>query len=442
MPDHSKPLGGFEIIPGATNVELCHGEPGPLGTYNHASMIDYHNDTFFVAWKNGPLSEDKSGQRILFTQSIDGITWTKVDGSEANILFPNMTTSDQQAALFVGPPIHINGRQYVGASPGIPTGAAQGAQFCLWPDPLDVPGRNCGPAGHKQAKETLLMREIKPGIGNLGPIFWADKSNEVPTGWEKASAQHKFLTLREVDAQTQADVAQLYTPTPMDKLPCGPASTDGTLKCEACLGGCQLYDSIPAEMQANIGNERTHYIVPRTETDVILYRSGKLPHMYASVRANMSAGQAAWSMPVLTNIPNDESNMNTGTLPDGRIFLLNNAVFEPKNKWSAAGGRSGTGGDTGVGTLRFRDPVTIAVSKDGYVFDKAYAVMTCTNFTNGAGPSTCTPRTSGGGKNPGPSYPQGLTVTDPAPKELQGLYVVATNNKEDVWLTKLDYSAF
>jgi len=87
-----------------------------------------------------------------------------------------MTTDDRAAALFVGPPIRINGRQYVGASPGEPTGAAQGAQFCLWPDPLDLPKdeggrRNCGPPGHKQPKDTLLMREVK-GIGELGKIFW------------------------------------------------------------------------------------------------------------------------------------------------------------------------------------------------------------------------------------------------------------------------------
>ena len=188
--------------------------------------------------------------------------------------------------------------------------------------------------------------------------------------------------------------------------------------------------------------------------------------MYSSVRVDRSAGQGAWAAPVQTNIPNDESNLNTGTLPDGRIFLLNNAVLEPKNTSNknitttaagattnnnnnadaASGQNNNTNVAAGLGHLRFRDPVTIALSKDGYVFDKAYAVMTCTNLTNGAGPSTCTPRhtetpTSWGGKNPGPSYPQGLAVMAPAPEELHGLYVVATNNKEDVWLTKLDYTA-
>lgn len=41
--------------------------------------------------------------------------------------------------------------------------------------------------------------------------------------------------------------------------------------------------------------------------------------------------------------------------------------------------------------------------------------------------------------NVGPSYPQALTVVDPAPAAIQGLYVVSTNNKEDVVMTKMSW---
>ena len=40
---------------------------------------------------------------------------------------------------------------------------------------------------------------------------------------------------------TKADIAGLTSTLP--KLPC-PLPTDGNLKCEACLGGCGLYDDI------------------------------------------------------------------------------------------------------------------------------------------------------------------------------------------------------
>jgi hypothetical protein len=40
----------------------------------------------------------------------------------------------------------------------------------------------------------------------------------------------------------------------------------------------------------------------------------------------------------------------------------------------------------------------------------------------------------------GPSYPQALSVVGPgAPESMQGLYVVATNNKEDVVITHVPW---
>ena len=42
-------------------------------------------------------------------------------------------------------------------------------------------------------------------------------------------------------------------------------------------------------------------------------------------------------------------------------------------------------------------------------------------------------------KNVGPSYPQGLSVVAPAPAALVGLWVVATNNKEDVLATHVGW---
>ena len=43
--------------------------------------------------------------------------------------------------------------------------------------------------------------------------------------------------------------------------------------------------------------------------------------------------------------------------------------------------------------------------------------------------------------NVGPSYPQGLSVVAPAPAAMRGLWVVATNNKEDVVVTRVPWAA-
>ncbi len=73
--------------------------------------------------------------------------------------------------------------------------------------------------------------------------------------------------------------------------------------------------------------------------------------------------------------------LNTTPVPPrhdvaGRIYLLHNPVFrgEPVAEHP---------------DLKFRDPITVATSKDGYAFDTAAAVISCTQLTAN---STCTPR--------------------------------------------------
>ena len=136
--------------------------------------------------------------------------------------------------------------------------------------------------------------------------------------------------------------------------------------------------------------------------DVLLYRS-KDDVLYASVRA--APGAAAWAAPAKTDMPNDNSNINAGALPDGRRYLFANAM-----------------------PFAIRDPLVVATSADGAAWDTARVAITCTDLPS----SNCTARFAGKYKNPGPSYPQAVAV--PA---LGAVFVVATNNKEDVVVTRL-----
>ena len=263
----------------------------------------------------------------------------------------------------------------------------------------------------------------------------------VPSDWKKASDELGFLTVDQMDNQTQTDMQSLQPEAA--SVPCASVEEDGVVKCEACTGGCQIWDDIPKDTQPVISNERTHYVTPQMSPldsaddnpdDVILYRTGE-PFLYASIRPGSEAtNQSAWGAPVATNIPNDETNINTGTLPNKMgIYLVSNPVYIPK-----------VGGDyeTVNTTLRFRDPVTVAVSVDGWNFSHVQVVMTCTNLS---AESTCAPRVEGGGKNPGPSYPQAISIVNPSDDTHDPnagyFYVVATNNKEDVWMTRLPLSA-
>merc|ERR1712232_142429 len=126
------------------------------GWYNHASMITYFQGSIFVSWKNAPKKEDTPGQRVLYSMSSDGFTW-----SSAEVLFPNMSSSANPSAQFAGPFAVLNGRLYASATPAIiADGDAQGAQFCLWPDGLDP--RNCATPDRpgSQPEGLLMMRRV------------------------------------------------------------------------------------------------------------------------------------------------------------------------------------------------------------------------------------------------------------------------------------------
>ena len=119
----------------------------------------------------------------------------------------------------------------------------------------------------------------------------------------------------------------------------------------------------------------------------------------------------------LTSVPNDDSNINAGSLPGGRgAFIVANHA--PNT---------------------MRDPLTLAVARDGRNFSSCRVVASCTSSFLPW--SSCTGRRATN-HDRGPSYPQALTVVDPAPAAIQGLYVVSTNNKEDVVVTKLPWSSF
>lgn len=363
-----------------------------LGTYNMAPMMDWLGDdggeeppinAFLAYWKNSPTDEDQPGQRILYSTSFDrGVSWSGTDGT--NILFPNMSTSAHPAALFAEPLLHIRGRFYAAASP---------RQFCVYPSAYP---------------DQLLLRRVSAGGGGasgnltLGPVFWAAAT--VPQGFEAATTLHHVLTLPSMDALTQGDVGSLYDPSA--PLPCAPPATSGSLKCEALRGG---FGGIAHPGQY----ELTHYPVPRSAGDVILYRSARgVLNLHASVRDDPAGPWVGGDGPSqagnLTNLPDDNANLNAGTLPDGRVYLLNNAM-------------------PNLG----RDPLWLSTSSDGTHFNHTTPLVSCWEF-GGQEPDQplgCLFRFQGGSKQSGCQYPQGLPLLDPAPR---GFWTIFALNKEDI----------
>lgn len=128
--------------------------------------------------------------------------------------------------------------------------------------------------------------------------------------------------------------------------------------------------------------------------------------MYVSFKK----GTGGWSAPYPTDIPDAPSRAQAIRLPDGRILLIGN---QNVTHFDAA-------------LYLDRDPMTISISKDGYVFDKVFSYRT-------GSPSTF--RFSGvGGRNPGYAYSSSIIH--------EGfLYTLYSIGKEDMAISRVPLSA-
>ena len=177
---------------------------------------------------------------------------------------------------------------------------------------------------------------------------------------------------------------------------------------EWCAGGCQLFTNI--DYSLGITNERSIFHTS-DGVGVLFYRGPLGSPLLISTRSKQDG---AWSPPVLSNIPNDASNMNAGRLSNGLRYLVHNPVT-----------RSST-------SDKHRDPLTLTTSWDGgWSWNDTGVLATCTSLPFG----NCTPRYDHD-VNIGPSYPQLLEVVSEGSRNV-GVWVGFTNNKEDVWIVKI-----
>ena len=96
-------------------------------------------------------------------------------------------------------------------------------------------------------------------LTNAWQVFWGTKDGP-PKEYEAISKAKAVKELSAMDQQTQADVRLLDGRGVADGFqpPCNTSDTgSGTLKCEACPNGCQIYDLTPKK-PARLANERAY----------------------------------------------------------------------------------------------------------------------------------------------------------------------------------------
>ena len=141
-------------------------------------------------------------------------------------------------------------------------------------------------------------------------------------------------------------------------------------------------------------------------TIVMIFRTrNDIPWLYASESIDNAA---SWSAPVETNFPDATARAFAGNLPDGTAFIISNPSTSPSSTHPSIGRRS---------------PLTIALSNDGVLFDRAYAIR--------AEPTTM--RFNGKNKCNGWQYPAVVAWKN-------HLYIAYSVNKEDEAVTRIALS--
>jgi len=358
--DPKSKTAGFTPLAGVES-ELIYDVNEPTdGIYNHHPAIATLGEALVVTWSNhlrGHRSggEDGPGQQVMWRFSADGRSW-----SPPATLFPSL--GDHGDAFGAGRVVTANGFAH-----------ADGALYAI----AEVSDNEAKKHGEIRVRKGLgrLARRIDAD-GTVGAIFWLhDDPPEPLAGYPQFA-----------DPSTRRDLADAarsirrYLDQPIHQL---------------------AWDFVKHSAGGDVFGDGKRMVEPTTyrRPDGVLIRLfrdlSNRGYLYASKSTDNGR---AWTEPVQTNIPDSPSKTVSGTLPDGRIYLVGNQINRKEYE---------------------RDPLTLAVSRDGITFDRAWAIR------YGAPPIEF----RGKGKGRGFQYPSATIVGDE-------MIVVYTIGKEDVGLSR------
>ena len=364
----------YQFLERVKTTELFHATP-ETGTFSHHGHLAYYKGVLFATWDSQARDENSSGQHGVFRYSTDGgETWSprkplfppladRVPWSESNRSNPFQTSQGFA---------EIDGRLF--------------AVTCV----------------DKALKEKVyrfnevsrirvgqLAREVRAD-GTLGEVFWiADTAPKPELGYPALPAGEPALVEGlKAHFKRPANLQQL-----LFKPRQHPDSDDEHRMTEPTQPWC-LDDGTWVRLYRNQG---TIHGKSRAEIEASRPR-----RHYAAF--SLDDGKT-WTAPTRTNFPDTGSRANSGRLPNGQYYVINN----PLPMSARQGGRS---------------LLAISLSRDGLTFDR----MAVIRFV--APPTRYPGKAKGGG---GYQYPHSVVVGE-------NLWVIYSVNKEDMEVARIPLS--
>ncbi len=375
QPDPDKPAAGFPLLEEATHSLVFAGERD-AGAYNHHGKLAFHNGALHAMWSNHSHGEDGPGQRVLYATSCDGKTW-----SEATELFPPpcpvRPSEEGGLVLTAFQWVVTTGRLFAVA------GCHANIGFCDFNQRETVPRRDATHPARARQGYAMLARDVGSERA-IGVVFavTADMPPEIAFTVLPADAPS-------VSGDAAALRAVLHSPLGMPAWDFRdvmgfPKAADGHRLCE------------PTVYRTADGKY------------VMLLRDTQYSHrLFCSV----SPDGRSWAPAVPTDIPDSPSLATSVRLDNGAVLLIGNQMA-PKF-------------DNPEDVTHYnRDPLMVALSPDGYRFDRAFALRS--GQQSWRVPQQEVIGRSGGGQYPSATVHEGV------------LYVLYSMGKEDIWCSSVD----
>lgn len=361
----------YHFLEKTKTTNLLYATP-ETGTFNLHGFLRYYKGVLFASWDNQARDENTSGQHGVFRYSTDeGKTWSK-----QKRLFPPLADYVPASVAKVPKPFQtsqgfaeVDGKLY--------------AVTCVDRALIEKVYR------FNEVSRTrigLLAREARVD-GTLGPVFWlSDKSPKPEPGYPSIPAgDPSLVTKLNAYFKEPANLPQLlFKPRQW------PDSDDEHRMTEPTQPW-RLENGTWVRLYRNQG---TVHATTRAEIEASRPR-----RHYASF--SFDDGKT-WSAPTRTNFPDTGARANSGRLPDGQFYVINN----PLPMSARQGGRQ---------------MLAISLSKDGLNFDRMAVIKFGTPGQRYEGKS------KGAG---GFQYPHSVVVG-------KHLWVIYSVNKEDVEVTRI-----
>lgn len=376
---------GLRVVPGVThhlvyNATAPGGGRNPQGTYNHGPMMVAHDGLFYMSWYNAPQGENTYKRSVFATSGDGGDTW-----SAPVTLFPNYTLNGEEN----GPWTLLGDRN---------DGTGGRKRLYTQSGTID--------AGlHKEGIQSV-MRRVGPGA-TLGPVFWLNET--VPEEFKHLN----FPTYLEMDPVTRRDAMQLLA-----SLVRTTVKYPDVQDIQMMPDNIHMMTTEAADIQDRhhqkphhhhhhsgkmIYNERSLYKVPGTRQVVNLLRGGSPKTLSAAVctvpshpslpaitpdptlfSCRAGVGDAFMNLVELLELPASANN-STKPLYEPRVCQFTDPVhvsIPDSHSRTCASVLPGGGADGKSDAIYLvgnqiesgRDPVTLAIARDGLHFDDHWAV--------------------------------------------------------------------